>query len=145
MVLLLVVSLSAGRIENLSPQGLKISAFRAFGRIRLSKVIAERGRSARFFNLYWRAARKHVAVIFLFAVIFSIFGIVTTQVGNNRLFVTAYGGHQRRKNDRSARKPVNIGQSRRLSSYAHTYVSRGGDGRFCKAASTVATATNPTL
>src|SRR5215475_8382331 len=78
IVLLLVLSLSAGRIENLSPQGLKISAFRAFGRIELSKVIAERGRSARFFNLYWRAARKHVAVIFLFAVIFSIFGIVTT-------------------------------------------------------------------
>jgi len=97
MVLLLVVSLSAGWIESLSPQGLKISAYRAFGRIGLSKFIAERGRSACFFNLYWRAARKHVAVIFLFAVIFSIFGIVTTQVGNNRSFVTDYSGHQRSK------------------------------------------------
>jgi len=65
------VSLSAGWIESLSPQGLKISAYRAFGRIGLSKFIAERGRSACFFNLYWRAARKHVAVIFLTATISS--------------------------------------------------------------------------
>src|SRR5882672_429334 len=67
IALLLIVSLSAGRIESLSPQRLKISASRAFGRIELSNVIAERGRSACFFNLYWRALLKHVAVIFPFS------------------------------------------------------------------------------
>jgi hypothetical protein len=36
----------------------------------LLNVAAERGRPARFFNLYWRTSRKHVAVIFPFAVIF---------------------------------------------------------------------------
>jgi hypothetical protein len=40
------VSLNAGGIENLSPQMLKISASRAFGRIELSNVIADQGRSA---------------------------------------------------------------------------------------------------
>jgi len=55
------VSLSAGVIENLSPQRLKISPSRAFGCIGLLNVVAERGRLARFFNLYWRAALKHVA------------------------------------------------------------------------------------
>jgi len=43
IALLLVESLSAGRIESLSPQELKISASRAFGRIGLSNTIAERG------------------------------------------------------------------------------------------------------
>jgi len=68
--LLLVESLSAGAIESLLSQRPKISLSRASGCIKLLNVIAERGRSARFFNLYWRAARKHVAVIFPFAVIF---------------------------------------------------------------------------
>jgi hypothetical protein len=48
-------------IENLSPQRLKISPSRAFGCIGLLNVVAERGRLACFFNLYWRAALKHVA------------------------------------------------------------------------------------
>jgi hypothetical protein len=43
---LLVVSLSAGGVENRSPQRLKISASRAFGWMGLSNVIAEQQRSA---------------------------------------------------------------------------------------------------
>jgi hypothetical protein len=65
IALLLVVSLSAGRIQTLSPQELKISASRTFGRIGLSNTIAERGRPARFFNLHWRESLKHVAGFFV--------------------------------------------------------------------------------
>jgi hypothetical protein len=74
IALLLVESLSAGAIESLLSQRPKISPSCASGCIELLNVIAERGRSARFFNLYWRAARKHVAGIFPFAGI-SLFSV----------------------------------------------------------------------
>src|SRR5262249_51871627 len=66
IALLLIESLSAGEIESLSPQRPKISPSRAFGCIGLLNAVAERGCLARFFNPYWRAARKHVAVFFCF-------------------------------------------------------------------------------
>jgi hypothetical protein len=62
IALLLVESLSAGAIESLSPQRPRISASRAFGCIGLLNAVAELGRLACFFNLYWRALLKHVAV-----------------------------------------------------------------------------------
>jgi hypothetical protein len=57
------VSLSAGKIEILSPQRLKISAPRAFGRVGLSNVIAERRRSA-FPSTSTGEARENMSRLF---------------------------------------------------------------------------------
>src|SRR5262245_29084568 len=60
-----VMSLCAGRIEILSPQRLKISAPRAFGRVGLSNVFAERRRSA-FPSTSTGEARENMSRLFFF-------------------------------------------------------------------------------
>jgi hypothetical protein len=68
---LLVVSLSAGGVENLSPQRLKISASRAFGWMGLSNVIAEQLRST-FPSTSTGEQRENMSQLFLFLEVIQI-------------------------------------------------------------------------